>query len=109
MWLADDRNMPLMCMKIVLPDDTPLSHWATRPRCPGGQKAVVGIVNLPLQEGDREQTERRCPKGLTPKRGTEEQGATMGLEDSVLNPLSICLFWVCDGQGRRERIIPQRT
>lgn len=32
MWLADDRNMPLMCMKIVLPDDAPITkkHAATR-------------------------------------------------------------------------------
>ena len=32
MWLADDRNMLLICMKIVLPDDAPITkkHAATR-------------------------------------------------------------------------------
>lgn len=87
MWLADDRNMPLMCMKIVLPDDTPLSPWTTRPRCPGGQKAVVGIVNLPLQEGDREQSREAVPKGSDAQTGNRGARSGYGIRGHCAQPI----------------------
>ena len=93
MWLADDRNMPLMCMKIVLPDDTSLSPWTTRPRCPGGQKAVVGIVNLPLQEGDREQSREAVPKGSDAQTGNRGARSGYGIRELCAQPIIHLPIW----------------
>ena len=93
MWLADDRNMLLICMKIVLPDDTSLSPWTTRPRCPGGQKAVVGIVNLPLQEGDRERSREAGSKGSDAQTGNRGARSDYGIRGLCAQPIIHLPIW----------------